>query len=110
MSTSIWYFSIILQAGINILILSVTLVDPGFVSYPMFIDVLKPQCNLCFTTKTDNARHCYVSGICVRDFDHFCIILGNCFTGSNSSRIMLLITLGMCHLILLGSWQLGLIN
>ena len=110
MTASTWNFAVFLQVAITFLILSVTFIDPGFVSYPVNLDLMKPQCNLCFTTKSDNASHCYISGICVRDFDHFCIVLGNCFTSRNSQRIYLLVALAMCHMTLLFAWKLSFIN
>ena len=35
-------------------------------------------CATCMTLKTDEAFHCEECGICVKGYDHHCVVMGNC--------------------------------
>lgn len=85
----------------TVLHVSIAISDPGFVSRPASIDVEHVTCNRCLAVVTDNARHCRVAGICVRGYDHFCILLGNCFSDGNAARIYVLVGVFVSHLLLI---------
>ena len=93
----------LLQAG------SLSFTNPGFVSHEAHrssinitsvgsetreVSHSSPSvCLTCQTSKqTDNgASHCYVSGICIEGYDHFCMLLGNALTKQSEQRVLLLI-------------------
>lgn len=64
------------------------LVDPGYVQRDLSEDVpqdtrRKIKCKLCNTYRGENVIHCESCGVCVKDFDHHCGVLGNCISSRN---------------------------
>ena len=46
-------------------------------------DLDEISCNKCFIPYSANAMHCDMCNICVQDYDHHCVVLGNCIGRKN---------------------------
>ena len=64
--------------------------NPGHVSrslsfreYVKYREQERIACHLCLALDTDQATHCHDCGVCVRGYDHHCIVLGNCIGKNN---------------------------
>jgi len=59
------------------------------------------SCFNCLSLKSDNATHCEDCGICIKNYDHHCVVMGNCIGKYNliPFYLMLAMTLtGICSL------------
>lgn len=93
------YINLFLLITVAVLLVAIVFTDPGFISYPTKVFSKNVVCDLCFTTKDDNCKHCHASGICVRGFIRFSQLLGTCITEDNVSRVYALVSTITAHVI-----------
>ena len=87
-SSTSWQIAYILFFIITFLIMFFLFIsDPGIVyngkNNHELEDAKNYSCSYCMTLKTQKAQHCYDCGVCIKNYDHHCDVIGKCIGGNN---------------------------
>lgn len=88
-------FGLTLLVFISYILLLTTLIwtgftDPGHLARTDKQDELVYSCEICNTIDEDDVRHCGACGICIKGYDHHCIVVGNCIGEKNITGFYLM--------------------